>query len=139
VKILCIITTDILDQNCLGDKMEHQSELQMNDGNTFWGFLGGLLVGGLTGATAMLLLAPQSGQKTRAKIQQKGIELRQQTSDAVEGAITETRHKAHQMNASAHRQAKAIQQSGQNALDDQKEIFSTFVEGEKAAADHVLS
>jgi len=34
----------------------------------FWvGLLAGLLIGGLAGALALLLLAPQSGKKTRAK------------------------------------------------------------------------
>jgi len=33
--------------------------------------LAGLLIGGLAGAGAMLLLAPQSGKETRAQIQQK--------------------------------------------------------------------
>jgi len=35
------------------------------------GLLAGLLIGGLAGAGVMLLLTPQSGKKTRVKIQQK--------------------------------------------------------------------
>ena len=45
------------------------------------GLLVGLLIGGLAGAMAMLFLAPQSGKKTRAKIEQLGHELREQTAD----------------------------------------------------------
>ena len=48
------------------------------------GGLVGLLLGGLAGAGAMLLLAPQSGKKTRAKIQRKGRDLRNQTADTIE-------------------------------------------------------
>lgn len=44
------------------------------------GVLTGLMIGGLAGAGAMLLLAPQSGEKTRTQIQEKGIELRDQTT-----------------------------------------------------------
>jgi gas vesicle protein len=50
--------------------------------NNFVSVLGGLLVGGLAGAIAMLLLAPQSGQETRMMISEGGrrkfTELKQQ-------------------------------------------------------------
>jgi gas vesicle protein len=52
--------------------------------NTLLGVLTGLLFGGLAGAGAMFLLAPQSGQKTRMQIREKGIELRDQTTGLVE-------------------------------------------------------
>jgi gas vesicle protein len=103
--------------------MDDQSELQMNDINNVWSFLGGLLVGGVAGAVTMLLFAPQSGKRTRAKIQQKSIELREQTTDAVEDALAQTRHKAHQIRANVHDQAEAIQQRSQDVLDEQKERF----------------
>jgi len=89
--------------------MDNQSELKTNGTNTVWGFLGGLLVGGLAGAVAMLLLVPQSGKKTRTQIQQKSIELREQTTDAVKDALAQTRGKARQVRASVHDQAEAIQ------------------------------
>jgi gas vesicle protein len=37
-------------------------------------FFAGLVIGGLVGATLALLLAPQSGEETRAQIRDKGIE-----------------------------------------------------------------
>lgn len=40
--------------------------------NSFVSVLGGLLIGGLAGAIAMLLLAPQSGQETRMMISEGG-------------------------------------------------------------------
>lgn len=39
-------------------------------------FLAGFLIGGLIGAGAALLMAPQSGEETRALIGEKSIELR---------------------------------------------------------------
>jgi gas vesicle protein len=39
------------------------------------GLLTGLLIGGLAGFGALMLLAPQSGKKTRAQIRQKSTEL----------------------------------------------------------------
>ena len=47
----------------------------------------GALVGGLVGAVTMLLLAPQSGKETRMQIQEKGIELRDQTNKIVEDTL----------------------------------------------------
>jgi gas vesicle protein len=119
--------------------MENQSELQTNDTHNVWGFLGGLLVGGLAGAVTMLLVAPQSGKRTRAKIQQRSIELRDQTSEAVEDAMAQTRHKVHQIKASVQDQAEAIQQRGQDVVDEQKERLSTLVEAGKTAVQSVLS
>jgi gas vesicle protein len=82
-----------------------------------WGLLAGLLVGGLAGATAMLLLAPQSGKKTRAQIQQNGIELRDQTVKTVEGAVAQARGKARQITDDVREQAGELQQRGQDVLD----------------------
>jgi len=119
--------------------MDDQSELQTNGTSNVWGFLVGLLVGGLAGAGAMLLVAPQSGKRTRAKIQQRSIELRDQTTDAVEDALAQTRHTVHQIRAGVRDQAEAIQQRGQDVLEEQKERLSTLVEAGKTAIQGVLS
>jgi gas vesicle protein len=50
----------------------------MSDRDDFGAFLIGFVVGGLAGAMAALLLAPQSGEETRALIKEKSIELRDQ-------------------------------------------------------------
>jgi hypothetical protein len=47
-------------------------------------FFAGFVIGGLVGAAAALVLAPQSGEETRAQIRQKGIELRDQTVETAE-------------------------------------------------------
>lgn len=39
-------------------------------------FMAGLFIGGVLGALIGLLLAPQSGEETRAQISERGIELR---------------------------------------------------------------
>ena len=69
------------------------------------GLLAGLLIGGLAGAMAMLFLAPQSGKKSRAKIQQLGHELREQTAETVEGAVAQVRVKAGQITHDVRKQA----------------------------------
>jgi gas vesicle protein len=53
--------------------------------------LGGLLIGALAGAVAMLLLAPQSGKDTRTQIQKKGIELRDRTTEMMEDTWAQVR------------------------------------------------
>jgi len=82
-----------------------------------WSFLVGLLLGGVTGAMAMLLLAPQSGKETRGQIRQQGIELRDQTVKSVEGAMAQARSKARQITDDVREQAGELQQRGQVILD----------------------
>jgi gas vesicle protein len=57
-------------------------------------FFAGLVIGGLVGATLSLLLAPQSGEETRAQIRDKGIEYKDragesyiQARQAIEGQL----------------------------------------------------
>ena len=96
-------------------------------------FLAGLLIGGLAGAGAMLLLAPQSGKSTRTQIQEKSIELRDQTVKTVEDTVAQVRSKANQITTTIHKQADELQQRGQDMLDEQKERWSPVVEAGKAA------
>jgi len=95
-----------------------------NNAKYGWGLLAGLLLGGLAGATAMLLLAPQSGKKTRAQIQQNSIELRDQTVKTVEGAVAQVRGRARQITDDVHEQAGELQQRGQDVLDEQRDHLS---------------
>jgi gas vesicle protein len=48
------------------------------------------IVGGLLGAGVALLMAPQSGRRTRLKIRDKGMELRERAAETAE----DTRHRA---------------------------------------------
>jgi gas vesicle protein len=56
----------------------------MSDHDDFGAFLIGFVVGGVAGAVAALLLAPQSGEETRAIIKDKSIELRDKASEQAE-------------------------------------------------------
>ncbi|MBN2001777.1 MAG: YtxH domain-containing protein [Anaerolineae bacterium] len=109
--------------------MDNQNYEHENDANQPGSFLAGLLVGGLAGAAAMLLLAPQSGKKTRAKIQQKSIKLREQTTEAVEDALKQAGVKAHQITGDVHEQAEALEQRGQDAIDAQRDHLGTTLKG----------
>jgi gas vesicle protein len=56
----------------------------MSDHDDFGAFLIGFVVGGVAGAVAALLLAPQSGEETRAIIKDKSIELRDKAAEQAE-------------------------------------------------------
>jgi gas vesicle protein len=51
------------------------------------GLLTGLLIGGLAGFGAMLLLAPQSGKNTRAQIKQKSSELQGRATNTFDDLV----------------------------------------------------
>ncbi len=79
-------------------------------------FLGGLLLGSVAGAGTMLLMAPQSGKKTRKQIQRKGQKMRKQTAKTV-------KHKVKQVNDKANQVTTGIQ----DVVDDQKERWEPVI------------
>jgi len=104
--------------------MDNHMQKTGNIANHVWGFLAGLLVGGLAGAVAMLLLAPQSGKETRAQIRQKSAELRDQAVKTVEGGVAQASSKARQITDDVHGQAGELRQHGQDMLDEQRDHLS---------------
>ena len=111
---------------------EHYNEFEHN-GHGIKGFLLGALLGGLVGAGTMLLMAPQSGQRTRNQIRHKGLELREQTVTGIEDAMAHTKAKAGQITPDVKEKAAQLQHRGQEILDGQKERWSPVVEaGQKA-------
>jgi gas vesicle protein len=80
-------------------KIGHKGDYKMNDenqeyryfANNVLGVLAGILIGGLVGAVTMLLLAPQSGKDTRKQLQEKGIELRDRTTEMVDDTMAKVR------------------------------------------------
>ena len=81
--------------------------------------LGGLLLGGLIGAGTALLFAPQSGERTRAEIQNKTIELRDRTSDTVKDAVSQVKSKTRQMTSGVLGKNHELFNHGTEAFDDQ--------------------
>jgi gas vesicle protein len=99
----------------------------MAERDEFGAFLLGFLVGGLTGAVAALLLAPQSGEETRTIIREKAIELRDKASDTMEdayaraeAAANEARARADELAKIARSRAEELQRRGQVVLEEQK-------------------
>ena len=112
------------------------------DDNNLSGFLAGLtlfaglLLGSLIGAGVMLLLAPQSGKKTRKQLRRRGRDLRKHTADVVDDTVAEVRAKAHQVTTSIHEQTDALQQRGQDVVDEGKKRWDAVVEAGKTAVNN---
>jgi gas vesicle protein len=97
-------------------------------------FLAGAIFGGLTGAGAMLLMAKQSGKKTRDQIQLKSEELRDQASEAMDDAVAQTRDTARKITSDLRAKAREIQQSGEQMLAEQKARMNAAVADGKLTA-----
>ena len=76
----------------------------MSDNNNTGAFFAGFLIGGLVGATAALLMTPQSGEKTRLQLQERGIELKTQFDDLTADA----RGQAEKLTAEVQQRGKVI-------------------------------
>jgi gas vesicle protein len=106
-------------------------EMSDNSGGEIGAFFAGFLVGGLVGAAAALLLAPQSGEETRGQIRQKGIELQTRAEDAMD----EARAKVDAVAADVKRRAEELQLQSKVILEEgQKQLTSAVEETKKAAS-----
>ena len=84
------------------------------NGSDVGSFLKGFVVGGLVGAITTLLLAPQSGEDTRAQIRQKGIDIRTRADDE----IREIRDRAEQTLAEVRAQADELEKRGKQVFEE---------------------
>jgi len=101
--------------------------------NNILGVLAGTLIGALAGALTMLLLAPQSGKRTRMQIQQKGIELRDRTTEMVEDTMAQVRSDRNKITRAGRRKAKELLHQGQELAAEQLENVSEVVKAGKKA------
>ena len=115
----------------------------MSNHDEFGAFLVGFVVGGLTGAVAALLMAPQSGEETRAVIKEKAIVLRDKTGETVdeayaraEAAAAEARARFEELAETTKTRASELTQKGSVVLAEQKaKITSRIGAVKKAASD----
>lgn len=106
----------------------------MSERDDFGIFLIGFVAGGLVGAAVSLMLAPQSGEETRAMIKEKAIELKDKAAETTEeayaraeAATAEARARAEEWAKIARERAEDLQKRGQVAFEQQKERLNNAI------------
>jgi gas vesicle protein len=113
--------------------MVKENNVVKNHDNNILGVLGGIMIGGLAGAVTMLLLAPQSGKRTRMQIRRKSTELLDQTSEMLEDTVMQLRADGRKFVMGGRRKAKALMYQGQDLVADQMSHVSDVVQSGKKA------
>ncbi|HSG44034.1 MAG TPA: YtxH domain-containing protein [Anaerolineales bacterium] len=101
--------------------------------NNIFGVVVGTLIGGLTGAVTMLLLAPRSGKDTRTQLMEKSIELRDRTTGMVEDTMAQVRSSANKITMSGRDKAKELLQQGEELVIEQLDHVSDSAKAGKKA------
>lgn len=101
--------------------------------NNIFGVLVGTLIGALAGAMTMLLLAPQSGKDTRIQIREKGIELRNRTTEMVEDTLAQVRSSTDKITVGGRDKAKELLRKGEALMVEQLDHVSEAAKAGKKA------
>jgi gas vesicle protein len=96
-----------------------------------FGVLVGALIGGLAGAVTMLLLAPQSGKRTRTLIQHKSVELRDRAAEMVEDGMEQVRMDRDKIAMNGRRKARELLRNGRALVSGQLEHVSKAIKAGK--------
>lgn len=96
----------------------------MTDRDDFGAFLIGLVVGGVAGAVAALLLAPQSGEETRTLIKDKSIELRDKAVHSAEDAWAKAEALAEDAKVKAEALTEEARERGKVAVEGVKKAVA---------------
>jgi len=125
----------------------------MAERDEFGAFLLGFIIGGLTGAVASLLLAPQSGSQTRSMLKDRAIELGEQVNATADDTrakaeavladakvradkiTTEAKTKADELIQTAKTTAEDLQKQGAVVLEEQKSKLKKTIKVEEKPAE----
>jgi gas vesicle protein len=113
--------------------MVKENQGSRNHNTNVLGVFGGVLFGGLAGAVTMLLLAPQSGKRTRMQIQQKSIELRERATEQIQDTMAKIRLESRKIARGSRRKSKELVQQGQDLVVEQLDNVSDAAQGGKRA------
>ena len=113
--------------------MDNDEQEYQNPTNNTASVLIGMLIGGLAGAVTMLLVAPQSGKRTRRQIQQKGIELSDRTIEMVEDTMAQVRSSAKKFTAGGRKKIKEFKHHSQELVGKQLDRVSAVMDAGKTA------
>lgn len=92
---------------------------QIGSYNNVLNVLAGFLIGSLAGAVTMLLLAPQSGKDTRMQIKQKGMDLRDETTEMMDNAVTQMQANANKFVSGGREKIKELTEHGRGLAAEQ--------------------
>lgn len=95
--------------------------------------LTGIIVGGVIGATAMLFLAPRSGEEMRSEVLDKASDLRDRTTETVKDRVSQVVSKAGHLKGDVRGRAKDIKHLGQDMLVEKLDRAMEAVEAAKKA------
>lgn len=93
--------------------------------------LTGMLVGGVIGATAMMFLAPRSGEELRSDIRDKALELRDRTADTVKDKVSQVKSKADELTGGVKGKSLGLKHKGQDLLVEKLDQVAEAVEAAK--------
>ena len=93
--------------------------------------LTGIVVGGLIGATAMLLLAPRTGEEMRAELKDKAMDFRDRTSETMKDTVSQVVSRAGDLKGGLRGRSQDIKKRGQDVLIEQLDRVSEAVEAAK--------
>jgi len=96
----------------------------MSDHDDFGAFLIGFVVGGVAGAVAALLLAPQSGEETRALIKDKSIELRDMATQQADLVSSKTSGIAEEAKTRGMEAYENVRTRGKETVDSVKKAVA---------------
>jgi gas vesicle protein len=99
--------------------------------------LTGIVVGGLIGATAMMLLAPRSGEEMRAEIKDKALDLRDRTTEGVRDRVSQVVSKAENLKGGIKGKSEDLKHRSQDVLIEQLDRVSEAVEAAKKALQEI--
>lgn len=121
-----------------------------NTANDLGAFLAGFVIGGLVGAATAIILAPQSGEETRAKISAKSEELinaggeqyqhyrdtanayTHQYIDRANDVVSQTGQKVSSVAGRVQEQARIVLDRGKEAVDEHIENLADTIDEAKA-------
>jgi gas vesicle protein len=93
----------------------------------------GILVGGIIGATAMLFLAPRSGEEMRAGVREKAVDLRDRTAETVKERVSQVASRAGHLKGDVRERAQDLKHVGQDLLVEKLDRAMEAVEAAKKA------
>ena len=115
--------------------MENNIEEHVYNAKNTKTILLGLLIGGLTGAAATLLYAPQSGKQLRSQIRQESIQLRDRATSGIEEAVEQARAVTNRITAEVQEKAGKLKQLGQDQLVEQMDDVSVALDARQTAVE----